>query len=120
LLVLFIAILFFNIYFLGVWAYRFMEVMLRLHAAKFKRFKCCVRIMQKLNIVDYESNLKESLARALSRRQAQILAKLAMEGKTEDTKKASDFNKSIISESQRGFLTKGTANESMRKSPRNG
>lgn len=65
LFILFLAILLFNIYFLVFWLYRFLGVMLRLHAAKFKKFPCCVKLLATFNITDYESDLKQTLSKAI-------------------------------------------------------
>ncbi len=60
---LFIALLFYNFYFLAAWVRLFVEVMIRLNIRQAQKnifLKCCVK---KLHIDDYEKNLKRERRR---------------------------------------------------------
>ena len=59
--VLFIAILLFNIYFLGKWGYRFFDVLLRINVDLLRGYKC-FHFLKEREVDNYNEDLKKIIA----------------------------------------------------------
>eukprot|EP00347_Sterkiella_histriomuscorum_P000895 403374110 len=58
LFVLFLAILFYNVYFLAYWLFNFSSILIRIHSKKLHRFKG-LRFLSLMKLNDYESDLDQ-------------------------------------------------------------
>ena len=61
-LVLFIVILLFNIYFILVWTYRFLDVLLRTYVDRLRGYRC-LQFLKEREVDNYDEDLRKVMER---------------------------------------------------------